>query len=185
MQIEASDYLSLVERSNELVFFDIETTGQKADYDSTIVVSFKPYGKKPFSFPVKQVGNDQKIIREAKEILEAYKCWVSYYGRGFDIPFLNTRLLKWGMEPIEQRHHLDLYFTLKPKTSMSRKGLGAYARFLQVETPKLDVSQNVWSEIPFEKKHMPLMIQRCEGDAITLEQIYERTKHMVREIKRG
>lgn len=185
MNVDAQDFLNLVEDAGELVFFDIESTGLKADYDSVLVISFKRFGQEPFSYPIIQVGNDQRIIREAKEILEDSMCWVSYYGKGFDIPFLNTRLMKWGHKPIQPRHHLDLYFTLKPKTSMSRKGLGSFARFLGVETQKIEVSQNVWSEIPFKKEHIKPMTERCEGDCITLEQLYVKTRHMVKEIKRG
>lgn len=185
MQIDVSDYLSLVERTNELAFFDIESTGFKADYDSTLCVSIKPYGKKPFTFSVKQVGNDQKVVREVRDILSEYQCWGTYYGKGFDVPFLNTRLLKWGLAPLEQRHHLDMYFTLKPKVSMSRKSLSQVAGFLRVHDDKIGVSPNVWSEISFDMKHMKEMVNRCEGDCITLEQIYDKTKHMVREIKRG
>ena len=110
-------YLNIAEKSNDLLFFDIESTGFKADYGSTLVISCKPFGMKATSFPVIQVGNDKKIIREAKEMMENYGCWVSFYGKGFDIPFLNTRLLKWGIKPIEKRLHLDLFFTLKHNTS--------------------------------------------------------------------
>ena len=187
MNVNAQDYLNLVERSDELVFFDMESSGGfNADFGSTLCVSFKPYGKKPFTLSVKQVGNDQKVVREAKEILEQYQCWVGYYSRGFDIPYLNTRLLKWGVDPIEQRHHLDMYFSLKYKMKMSRKGLGAVADFLRVDTPKINVPQHVWSEMPFNMdKHMKPMITRCEGDCITLEEIYLKTRHMVKEIKCG
>jgi uncharacterized protein YprB with RNaseH-like and TPR domain len=187
MNVDPQDYLNLVERSKELVFFDIESSGGfNADFGSTLCVSFKPFGGKPFTYSIKQVGNDQKIVREAKEVLESYQCWVGYYSKGFDIPYLNTRLLKWGMQPIDARHHLDMYFMLKPKTKMSRKGLGAYADFLQVETPKINVPQHVWSEMPFKMdKHLKPMIERCEGDCTTLEEIYIKTRHLVREIKRG
>lgn len=185
MQIEAQHYLSLAEATGDLVFVDIESTGFKADYDSVLCVSFKQYGKKPFSLAVKQVGNDQKVVREAAEILGSYGCWATYYGKGFDIPFLNTRLLKWRQPQIQQRHHLDMYFTLKPKMALSRKGLGAVARFLNVKTPKLDVGQEVWSEISYKMEHMPTMIERCEGDCITLEEIYKETKYMIKDIKKG
>lgn len=185
MNVDTQDYLDLVERAGELVFFDVESTGFKADYDSALCVSFKRFGEKPFTLSVKQVGNDQKLVREVRDVLEEFQCWVTYYGKGFDTPFINTRLMKWGLGPVQPRHHLDMYFMLKPKTSMSRKGLGAFARFLKVDTPKIDVSQNVWSEISFKMEHMKPMIERCEGDCITLEEIYNKTRHLCREIKKG
>ena len=62
MQIEASDYLRLVEKSNTLAFFDIEATGLRGDYNSVLVASIKPYNSKPYSFVVKQPGNDSRIV---------------------------------------------------------------------------------------------------------------------------
>lgn len=186
MQLEAKDYLELVEKTDKIIFFDIESSGGfNADYGSTLVVSFKPYGQKPFSFHVSQVGNDQRVVREARDALEQYKCWVSYYGKGFDVPYLNTRLMKWGQRPIEPRHHLDLYFTLKPKFKMAKKGLGAVAEFLGVQTPKINVPASTWSEMPFKMSHMPFMVKRCEGDCITLQEVYDKTKKLVKEIKCG
>lgn len=185
MQIDTQHYLDLAERTSDLVFYDIETTGFKADYGSVLVVSLKPFGKKPFSFYVKQVGNDQKVVREAKEALEQFGCVSTFYGKGFDQVFLNTRLLKHGLEPLAQQLHLDMYFSLKHKMAMSRKSLLQYAGFLDLEDKKFGVSPNVWSEIAYKPENMKIMIQRCEQDTITLEQLYVKTRHLIREIKRG
>lgn len=185
MQLDAQYYLDLAESAKDIVFFDIESTGFKADYGSTLVVSLKPYGKKAFSFPVTQVGNDQKVVREAKEALESFGCWVGFYSKGFDIPFLNTRLLKWGRDPIEPRYHVDMFYTLKHHTAMSRKSLAQFAGFLDLEDKKFGVSPNVWSEIAMTPSHMKTMIRRCESDCEVLEQLYDKTRHVIREIKRG
>lgn len=185
MNIDEQHYLDLAEKTSDLVFFDIESTGFKADYGSVLVVSLKPFGKEPFSFAVNQVGNDQKVVRQAREALGRFGCWVSFYGKGFDKPFLNTRLLKWKQPPLESRHHLDLFFTLKYNMSMSRKSLLQYAGFLDLEDKKFGVSPNVWSSIAYKPENMKLMIKRCEQDCITLEQLYVKTRHIVKEIKRG
>ena len=184
MQIDPKHYLQLAEATGDLVFFDIEATGLNADYGSTLCVSMKPYGKKPYSFQVKQVGNDIKVVREVKEQLEQYGCWCTYYGKGFDVKFLNTRLLKWGYDPLEPRHHIDLFFTLKSHTKMSRKGLASFAGYLQLDDQKISVSQNTWSEIAYKPSHFKEMVKRCEGDVITLEQLYDKTKHVIRDITR-
>ena len=185
MQIDPQYYLDLAEKTSDMVFFDIESSGGfNADYGSTLVVSVKPYGQKPYSFPIKQVGNDQKVVREAKECLESFGSWVSYYGKGFDVPFLNTRLLKWGLQPIETRPHIDMFFVLKHHTKMSRKGLASFASFLELEDLKMGVSQNVWSEAAWKASHMKTIVKRCEQDCITLEQLYNKTRHIIKDIKR-
>jgi uncharacterized protein YprB with RNaseH-like and TPR domain len=186
MQIEAKDYLDFIEKTGQLASFDIEATQLNADLGSVLCASVKPFGKKPYTFKVKAVGNDVKVIRDLKDALEEYHCWLGYYSKGFDIPFVNTRLLKWGYAPIESRHHIDLFFTLKPKTKMSSKSLGRFASLLGTEEQKMGVPQNVWSEMGFKlEENMPIMVDRCESDTIVLENLYVKTKHLIREVKRG
>ncbi len=72
MQIEAQDYIRLVESANTLCFFDIEATGLRGDYNSVLVASIKPYNSDPYSIVVKQPGNDQGVVREVKSELEKY-----------------------------------------------------------------------------------------------------------------
>lgn len=186
MQINPQEYLSLVEETGKLAAWDIEATQLNADLGSVLCASVKPYGKKAYTFKIKAVGNDVKVVRDLKDALEEYSCWLTFYGKGFDVPFVNTRLLKWGYEPVDTRHHIDLFFTLKPNTKMSSKGLGRYASLLNLEDQKMGVSQNTWSEMAFRiAKHMPEMVRRCESDCEVLEQLYDKTKHLVKDIKKG
>jgi uncharacterized protein YprB with RNaseH-like and TPR domain len=83
MQLSESAFLRLSEQAHTLAFVDIEATGLRGDYNSVLVVSIKPYGKKPYSLTIKQAGNDQKVVNEAKKELESYDAWVTYYGKGF------------------------------------------------------------------------------------------------------
>ncbi len=185
MQVDVQTYLDLIEKDpNGLVFWDIEATGLRGDFNSILCVSFKPYGRAAYSLRVPAVGNDRKVVEEVKRELESYKVWATYYGKGFDVPMLQTRLLKWGQEPVEPRHHLDLYFTLKPKLLMARRAMGAMAEFLDTPQQKQHVSQNTWSEMPFElNKHMPTMVKRCESDCAVLEDVYKKTRHLIRDLK--
>lgn len=183
MKIDAQEYLTLLEQTGGLVFFDIEASGLRGDYNSVLVVSGKSYGKKPTSFSVTRAGRDRGVVRAAKEYLESQKLWVSYYGKGFDIPMLNTRLLKHGLEPIEKRPHLDLYFTLKSNILTARKSQSHLLAWLGTPEQKMSVSADVWNQMASDiKKHMPKMIARCESDCAGLEALYRQTRHIVRDI---
>ena len=185
MKVDVKDYLRLIEKCNTLATYDIEATGLRGDYGSTLCVSIKPYGKEPYTMKIAQHGNDQKLVREVKEELEKYDCWLTYYGKGFDQPFLNTRLLKWGLPPIDKRLHIDLYYVLKYNTLMSRRSMAQYAGLLECHDQKMGVSPNAWSEMGFNMaKQMPTMVSRCESDCKVLEQVYDRTKHLIRDINR-
>jgi uncharacterized protein YprB with RNaseH-like and TPR domain len=185
IKVEIQHYLDLIERDpNGIVFWDLETTGLKGDYNSIICASLKPYGKKPFSFTVKQVGNDQKLVRELGDALEEYHVWATYYGKGFDVLMANTRRLKWGLNPIQSRHHLDFYYILKAHTLTGRRSMAAMASFLGTKEQKMSVGQEVWSEIAFKlDEHLPTMIKRCESDCAVLEDVYRKSRHLIKDMK--
>lgn len=185
MKIEEKDFLRLVENAGTLAFVDIEATGLRADYNSALVISIRPFGKDPITYTVAQPGNDQKLVRVAKEHLESLDCWCTYYGKGYDIPFLNTRLLKWGIEPIAKRPHIDMYYTLKANLLTARRGQGHMLRFLETPEEKMDMPPEAWNRIIADfRGEIRTMVQRCESDVAGLEGLYIKTRHLIKEIKK-
>ena len=185
MKIEAQDFLTLVEQTGKLVMVDIEATGLKGDYNSIICVAFKPIGQLPYTLHVKRPGDDKKLVEQVKDRLERYLCWVTYYGKGFDIKDINTRLFYHGMLPVEPRHHLDLYWQLKTHLLMSRRSQGHYLQWLGTPDQKMGVSAEVWNKVlASPKTELPHLIERCESDVCGLEALYRRTRHLIKEITR-
>lgn len=185
MQLEAQKFLDLVEKNGSIVFWDIESTGFTGDYNSILVLSVKPFGKAPTTFRIKQAGNDKKVVREAKDLLEQADCWVTFYGKGFDVPMLNTRLLKWGMSPLDKRPHIDMYYTLKYSLALSRKSQAHILDWLETKNDKYSMSADSWVRIIRDTESiMPEMVKRCESDCEGLEEMYTRTRLFIRDIKR-
>lgn len=186
MQIDVQEYLSLVERTNELVFLDIEATGLRGDYNSVLCVSFLPYGETPYSFHIKQPGNDKKVVREVREELSRFSCICTYYGKGFDVPMLNTRLLKWGFDPLPRKYHLDLYYLGKSHLLTARRSQGHLLSWLEAPEQKMTVGADVWNQVLMNPENaMPQMIARCESDVLGLQELYNKIKHLARDLKRG
>lgn len=185
MQVDCQRYLDLAEATGKLVTFDIEATGLKGDYNSILCVSLKPYGKKPYTFAVDKPGHDKKVVKAVAEELRKYDIWMTYYGKGFDVPMINTRLLRWGELPLEKRHHIDMYYALKSKLLTARKSQAHILDWLGTPQRKMSVSASVWSEIIADPAtHMPQMIKRCESDCAGLEAMYARTRHLIADITR-
>jgi len=185
MQLPEQEFLDLMEETHKICFFDIEATGLRGDYNSVLVVSAKPYGRRALSLAVSRPGNDQRVVREAKALLESFSCWVGYYSKGFDIPMLNTRLLRWGVPPIEKRPHIDMYYTLKANTLMARRSQAHILSWLGTPQQKMSVSAEKWNKILSDTEAtMPEMIRRCESDCAGLEAGYKQARHLIREIKR-
>lgn len=185
MQVDAQRFLNLAERANSIAFFDIEATGLRGDYNSVLVVSIRPVTGKVRTFAVDRAGKDRDVLIAAKKALEEYDLWVSYYGKGFDIPMLNTRLLQHRQTPIAKRHHLDMYYLLRFNLLTARRSQGHLLSWLQTPEQKMGVSAEAWNQVLADpKKAMPQMIRRCESDTEGLKSLYERTKHLVAELQR-
>ena len=192
MQIDAQDFLRLVEKAKTLVTWDIESTGLGGDYNSILVLSAKSYGVSAIkTFAVSKPGIDRTLVREARDYLNQADCWITYYGKGFDVKMLNTRLLEHNMAPLRKVPHIDMYFTLKPKLLTKRKSQGHLLNWLETENDqgkiaeKMSVSANVWNKVIADPgKYMPRMRARCESDCRGLESLYRRTKHLIGDITR-
>lgn len=201
MQLDAQAFLRLCERAKTIGFVDIEATGLKGDYNSVLCVSVRPFESQPTTYSIIRPGIDQKVVREAKDALESLDCWVTYFGKGFDLPMLNTRLLRWGVKPITKRPHLDMYWTLKSHLNTARRSQGHLLSWLGIKTmpdrnpetgvlevevtdpnapQKMTVSAEMWNLVlAYPRRYMPTMISRCESDVEGLESLYKRTKHLV------
>lgn len=184
MQIDVQTFLRLVEQTHRLAFFDIESLGQQGDYGSILVISVKPFGVDPVTFAVRQVGNDQRVVREARDFLSRFDVWCSYYGKGFDVPMLNTRLLRWGLASLDRRLHIDLYYTLKFALSTGRRSQAHLLEWLALPERKMTISADVWASTPFKpKEQLEKLRARCESDTAGLEALYVRTSHLIRDIR--
>lgn len=149
------------------------------------MASVKPFGKKAVSFAIEQLGNDKRVVREAKEYMESFDVWVTYYGKSHDLPLLNTRLLKWNLPPVSPRPHIDLYYQLKYKLRMGRRSQAHLLSFLSTPEQKMSVSPDVWASLASNfKTNLKILIERCESDVKGLEDLYKRTRHLIINVTR-
>lgn len=193
MQLDAQNFLDLVETTHKLASWDTESTGLAGDYGSIICASVKPFGRDPITFAVEQLGNDRKVVRELADHLATFEGWITYYGKGHDVPLVNTRLVRWGLPPLVRRPHLDLYFTVKHRTKTGRRSQAHMLEFLE-ETmedlgiepaSKMTISPNVWADLARKfTANMRILRARCESDTVGLEALYRMTRRLVRDITR-
>jgi hypothetical protein len=185
MQIEAQRFLDVAEAAGQVAFFDLESTGLNADYNSVLCVSIKPIGKPPTTFAVKRPGFDSKVVREARDCLAGFPLWVSYYGKGFDSLMLNGRLLKYELDPLPKHHHIDMYFVLRSRVNTGRRSQAHLLEWLGTPEKKMTLSPDEWNEVVrYPRRHMPVLVARCESDVAGLEALYKRTRHLIAEITR-
>ena len=184
MQIATQRALDLFEEAGTIGFWDIEATGLKGDYNSVLVISVKRYGHKPISFAATKAGQDKELLEEAVKELSSLDAWVTYYGKGFDFPMINTRLLQWGLPALDKKPHIDMYYALKYHLLTARKSQAHLLDWLGTPEKKMSVSAEEWNRVLRDPaKAMPTMKKRCESDCAGLEALYKRTRHLVKDVK--
>lgn len=186
MELTPQDLFRLTKAAKTLIIWDTESQGLNGDYGSLLVGSAKRYGQDPVTFQVEQVGNDKKMVREFRDYLNEADAWVTFYGKVHDVPLVNTRLLRWGLAPLDPKLHVDLFFTLKPKLRTVSKSQAHLTNFLDIPEKKMTVDPKEWGELAANfKTGIKVIRARCESDCFGLEGLFDRTSHLVRDIKRG
>lgn len=183
MQLDAQVGLDLAERAKAICFLDIETTGLHGDYNSVLVVAIKPWGGKVILHSVTRPGDDKEVVEAASDVLERYTIWVSYYGKMFDIPIIQTRRLLHGLPILHKKHHIDLYFHLKSHIKTGRRSQGHLLNWLKLSEQKMSVSAEEWNRVLRDPEEgLKVMRRRCASDARGLEALYKRTRHLIGEV---
>lgn len=183
MQIDTQDFIQLMEDAGEVVIYDTEMTGLGGNYNSVLCGSFKPYKQKPYTFQTKRPGDDKEVCKQIAEELSQYKLWVTFNGKSFDMKFINTRLIYWGLPVLERSHHLDILLVARRHLKMRGKSQAALLGWLESEQQKMDVPPNYWNAVLSNpKKYMPIMVKRCESDTKGLEKLYDQFKHLAASI---
>jgi uncharacterized protein YprB with RNaseH-like and TPR domain len=162
--------------------FDIETTDLKADGGRIICASIKPWGGPVETYYSelydKKGGDDSKVIEEIRDRLREFDYVITWYGTGFDMPFLKTRLLINNMEPLGEMYHVDLYYTSRFHFLFNNNRMQTVEEALFAgKTLKTRLSRMVWADaISFDwskrKIACEYIADHCEKDVESLEGIF-------------
>lgn len=166
-----------------VAYWDLETTALISDlgrilcgsilcHDGTIVTHRQDRirGKRDFA-------DDAEIARRIRNTLEQHDLLVSWYGKGFDHPFLTTRLIQNGDRKLDSKLVLDPCWYmrgwrgLKPRNSK----LATAAEFFGLNESKMDVPVEVWARAATGNRiAMDTIVERCESDVRILREVTER-----------
>lgn len=121
--------------------------------------------------------NDLDLVRDLTHYLGDADVWVTYYGKRFDFPYLNTRIMYWRgrdklVDHLANVPHIDLYDTAKRRLKL-------HSNRLQVVTDLLGNGDKTPLELPVWLKaaggHKPsinYVVEHCEEDAKVLGRCY-------------
>lgn len=168
-----------------IAVWDLETTGLEGDVGRLLCASIlntttgemKSFRNDKIR-KKKNMADDAEIARLVRDELEKYPITVGWYSKGFDIAFLNTRLVKAGHRVLRPHLHLDPIWVckgwrgLKPRSAK----MAVMAEFFDLPERKPGVDVDVWIEAATggDSKAMNILVERCEADVRITHQLTEK-----------
>jgi len=178
---EYGNRLSTIEK---IGFVDIEATNLKADFGYILCYSLKEldgelYHRTITPKEVKTYQFDRGLMRQFLKDIEPFDRLVGYYSRDyrFDIPYLRTRALRWGLDFPKWKEYLftDVYDIVRGKLNLHRNRLEVVCDLLDIPAKGHRLNPEVWMRAQAGSlRALQWVQQHCDEDVISLEQVYKR-----------
>src|SRR2546425_9543738 len=119
----------------KIVILDIETTSLEADAGVLVGAGLMSDAGRGEYLEARRTSDEKSLLSKLSNRLESYDVMVTWNGRGFDIPFLTTRLMKHGLDPrpFVRKPHIDLADVVKSRLRLTLTYLEHMCEFFQVE----------------------------------------------------
>ena len=181
-----------------IAFTDGEMSNLNADFGQLLcacIVEYQP-GARPWKnlriFGLDDYTGkrwvDRGLARNWRDALQDYDVVVTWNGLKFDVPFLNTRLQRWGLKEIILSKHKDLMYTARFKMRLHSASLESVSSHLRIHDKygiaKTKMDPERWTmALGGHRPSYRYIIQHCILDVKVLAAVWEETKHLVTEIK--
>lgn len=171
-------------QNKKIVIWDIESSNLDADFATILCVGWKYLGDKKVNIikisdsPTfkKDPTNDKWVVQEISKVLSEADMWITHYGRKFDVPMVNTKLLFWGLPPMPPVPHIDTWLISKYKLKLHSNRLATVSGMFGLDD-KTPVLGRQWIKaIAGDKASLNYVYEHCKQDIIVLEQVYEKIK---------
>lgn len=170
-----------------VAYWDIETTDLKGSFgriicasvyhlDTDKMVTFR-LDKYVKAGKAEDMTDDRELCVDLRDEIEKAHVTIGWYSKGFDVPMLNTRLIKYGERRLRSHLHLDSIWYAKGWRGIKPNGasLAAVAEFFGLEEHKYGVDADTWVLARAgNKKAMDIIQERCESDVRLTQAVTER-----------
>ncbi|MBO0887782.1 ribonuclease H-like domain-containing protein [Candidatus Bathyarchaeota archaeon] len=146
-----------------MVILDLETSSLEADAGIVVGAGLLSESGKSAYFQARKTSEEKPLLAKLVQRLESFDAIVTWSGRGFDIPFLTSRLMKHGMDPrpVLRKTHLDLNDVVKSRLRLTFTYLDHVCDFFGIKRDK--------GPMGLEVPH--LFVRALEGDEDALKTI--------------
>jgi len=176
-----------------VAYVDIETISKKADEGMIIAIGLLTDDEPEVRF-ADSLEEERRALEWLRDKLEGCEMLVTWYGSGFDIPFLVTRALAHNINltKLTEIPMLDLCQWSRTNLLLSSYSLESVARFLGISGGKgfkefrgTDILALFKLVERGDLEARKLIVEHCKEDITVLKLVHERLKPLVERSRWG
>jgi len=165
-----------------LGFLDIEASNLDADFGIVLSYCIKPLDQpslKRLITPRELASKDldKALMIDCIADMRKFDRLVTYYGTGFDIPFVRTRAMlhKLDFPVFREIKHTDVYYWVRNKLRLHRKRLEVVCDFLGIPAKGHPMIPPIWTAaLTGNKKALNYILTHNLEDVESLQEVYKR-----------
>lgn len=169
--------------------WDIESSNLDMDFGIILCASIKPLGKPVKTFRIDNSPNYQKrpwddswLVTKVRDELEKYVVVVHHYGDRFDVPALNTRLIKWRLKLLNTSYmcFIDSWWQSRKRLKLHSNRLAALISHLDTKVSKTGLDGTLWTEaVAGCRQALDKVVIHNIHDVLSLEQVTRRLSEVM------
>ncbi len=174
-------------------YLDIETSNLKANFGIMLSYAIKEKGNKKIlcdTITKKEIDDgtlDKRLVRQCIEDMKKFDVVMGYYSTKFDIPFIRTRAMYWGIDfPMYgELQHKDVWYMVRAKMCLHSNRLESACKHLGIEG-KTHIDSLYWIRaLSGDKKALDYILDHNKKDVVILEKLHDKVKEFVRDTTRS
>lgn len=168
-------------------FLDIESSDLVADFGYMFSYCIKELdgdilGRHLTQSEVRSDARDKNLVAECIRDMMKFDRIVTYFGMGFDLPFIRTRAVKWGIEfpMFRELFQTDVYQIIKRKFRLRRRRMEVACDLFGIPSKGHRLNPEVWqSAMAGEIKSLQYIFTHNVEDVESLEALWKKVKFSV------
>lgn len=177
------------ENGPKILVWDIETTNLNASFGVVLAIAYKWVGKPKVYVPTiidyakrNSMLDDKLLIQDFLEVYKEADYSVAHYGKKFDLPYINTKCLKYRLGPTPPIPLLDTCWVAWKNFKLHSNRLAAWLEYLDCKHEKMPMYADDWLHAAHgNPKAMRAVKARAQKDVLGLEEVFLAMRPWIKE----
>lgn len=169
-------------KDQRIGFLDLECSNLSADFGIILCYCIADLNSEEILHTVitkKDLSTclDKRVVENCVKDLRKFDKVITYYGTGFDLPFLRTRAISLNLDfpGYGELVHNDVYYIIRNKFKLSRNRLDNACQTLFGTTEKTRITAEHWIKaLQGSQPSLKYILDHCKKDVTELKKLYNR-----------